>query len=1010
MPPRKGRTAVKKVSKVENADKLNPDELEKMDLDKVTQDESSPVKSLDANQENLNTASTSDNSEPNVFEVKPPLNTELENPVDTNAISNDVTSDEVDTNTNTMTDTVNATPNSVDNMDNTNTMDNNYNVNSVDTLNNVNGVDTVDEVNMDVDMEDYAQDLSMSNIPPPPDSDGYGFEDQISSEEIAECLSEIIDSLMDLSKQLEDQDDEEEEGAIREEEVPFERVPEEVNMGNVLLFLNLPPEFDTKRLTETLTKYPTLISNVSFLDKTKLKVFFTSYKGAQETKTKLDSVKLYNRRLQVIFAPDKYTINAPKYLNIPLNLSNNRHGSVNHHHNFVNHQNYPSQQNQFRGFGSNSVIPPPPSVPYTGPPQERFKISFNRYKLVNTTMSQLLTQIFNEGNFEPGSQSLQWDDSSTFYQNQLKFDKLFEKFGLTTRYVMVGKLNDSVFENSTTVHDFLSNFTNSSYTYEIVTLPSSYLSSVTHSGTNTNNTNGVERVENGFNTNSTTNVNSTDDEKWLYVVFDKNRDGLNFYNKVCGYVSGGNSETPNGEAKRKLLVRYACPLGSLDSLWIGNVCEFCGYFRNEDEVYSFFNNLGNLKHFKLVYESNCIFLTFQSKQTSVKVYNLLNALSPRMVIRLLTSTSSNGSSNGSSSLVERFCTLTTDVDNDSMGLMKEDLVSVDFTVSKSENSFALGQKLLNAIKRRTDSQELIEKLLNTNDVSSILSENSISNRRTHGSYGSYGSYAPRRRERSRYDRRPYRDEYGREPYREKDRNSREHNKYRQRYPISKESRVDRFGRTIRTYDKSRRDEPWKYNYHSGDSDNNLQDKMDPEARKRSKERGRDPNYNDTPKTSHLNEPYLSDQPVLDQVEMDIDRSDSPSTSSVSGGKYGKKLDYCQLLKRGKFICRVGCEFVRGDRAHKLPELLDVNQRANPERLKNYLTKSAELSLWKLSADCKEDNQKYDSLCEYLISKNRVALVQQGPYEIYIVPPQEQYIQMLNTPDSQFMYAYVLSKS
>lgn len=137
-------------------------------------------------------------------------------------------------------------------------------------------------------------------------------------------------------------------------------------------------------------------------------------------------------------------------------------------------------------------------------------------------------------------------------------------------------------------------------------------------------------------------------------------------------------------------------------------------------------------------------------------------------------------------------------------------------------------------------------------------------------------------------------------------------------------------------------------------------------------------------------------------------SEQQSESGAHKSKPQRML-ICDLLKRGKPICKVSAVFMRGDSSHRLPQRLDVNQRANPERLANYLQKVPELSLWQLGADSTEDSVKYDGLCDYLISKNRVALVQDGPYEIYIVPPSDKYSLVSSLPDTQFMYAYVLPK-
>ncbi|SJK85762.1 conserved Plasmodium protein, unknown function [Babesia microti strain RI] len=116
---------------------------------------------------------------------------------------------------------------------------------------------------------------------------------------------------------------------------------------------------------------------------------------------------------------------------------------------------------------------------------------------------------------------------------------------------------------------------------------------------------------------------------------------------------------------------------------------------------------------------------------------------------------------------------------------------------------------------------------------------------------------------------------------------------------------------------------------------------------------------------------------------------------------------CQLLKRGKEICKVSAVFISGDSTIYIPQTLDVNQRAHPERLSTLLDKSARVSLWQLGADTRQDSVQYDKLCDYLITKNRVALLQHDNLQVYIVPPCDKYIDTLKVPDANFMYCYLI---
>lgn len=155
---------------------------------------------------------------------------------------------------------------------------------------------------------------------------------------------------------------------------------------------------------------------------------------------------------------------------------------------------------------------------------------------------------------------------------------------------------------------------------------------------------------------------------------------------------------------------------------------------------------------------------------------------------------------------------------------------------------------------------------------------------------------------------------------------------------------------------------------------------------------------------------VTGSPHTESTSYNQDKRQTPQPKESPQAKQKPSKTYmCDLLKRGKPICKVSAIFVRGDVSHRVPQVLDVNQRANPERLANYLQKGPELSLWQLGAENSEDSVKYDGLCEYLVSKKRVALVQEGPYEIYIVPPSDTYSMVPNLPDTQFMYAYILPK-
>ncbi|BAM38635.1 uncharacterized protein TOT_010000103 [Theileria orientalis strain Shintoku] len=793
-------------------------------------------------------------------------------------------------------------------------------------------------------------DLSIEEDPGVLQQQEQQFEEEEQTDDLLLEMGDLLNALVQLSSELEEKEEDEEEGAIREDEVPFERLPELNPESSVLLLVNLPPELDSSRVL-SLFKDSKLVTSVTLISKTQVKVFFRSQRIAAEAKSRLDNIKLYNRRLQALYARDIFANNyvpPPAYppMAQPPGNYNRMPNNFQNRNNFFPH------------------VPPPPNKTYTRLPQDKGKLIFNKYKLLNVTLQQLLLEFYNKMNLVPGTGKSKWDETKSFFENQVAFDRVYQKLGITTRYILIGNLKEDIMENSESVYDFLSRFTNNSYTYQIVKLPYNYA--------------------------SRPDSESLEDRKWLHVVFEKNRDGSGFFNKLNHLINykreQGNMEAEDPDNVKDLVLKYSCPLSATESLWISNVHEFCGYFKSEDDVYGFFNSLGVVKNFKLVYDAGCIFVTFQNKDITTRIYNFLNTLSPKRVIKV----SSYTNSRNNPGAPERV-----DLEAELYPLEKDtDVLNVDFS-GKTENSFVLGQKLLNAIKRRADSQEVIDRLLKSNDISNFMSEPQSKRQRTPYPRDSYrDSYREGRDSRDNRDSRDLREGYGRD-------RDREFNRFRQRYPINKE-RVDRFGRTIRNYDRMRRDEPWKGP--KGHPNDSVHPYRDPGARD---------SYLEQPGAKLGGQKGVGPGPEVDapiDAEPFKPRSPErpPPESPAEGGK--REMIYSKLLKRGKYICRVSCAFVRGDYDSKLPEMLDVNQRANPERLKNCLAKSSELSLWQLGADSKDDSDKYDSLCDYLISKNRVALVQQGPYDVYIVPPNDSYVEMLQTPDANFMYAYLLPRS
>lgn len=139
---------------------------------------------------------------------------------------------------------------------------------------------------------------------------------------------------------------------------------------------------------------------------------------------------------------------------------------------------------------------------------------------------------------------------------------------------------------------------------------------------------------------------------------------------------------------------------------------------------------------------------------------------------------------------------------------------------------------------------------------------------------------------------------------------------------------------------------------------------------------------------------------------------------------GQLLMVCRVLKQGQRLCNMSAKFVRGDPNIRPPGVLDVNQRANLDRLQTHLRRgrhqsgaaphgsgdgSIRYSIWQLGADTRQDSRQYDELCDYFINKERVGLLESPSQAIYMVPPNPKYIKPLDLPDANFMYAYVIAK-
>ncbi|KAF8820067.1 hypothetical protein IE077_000576, partial [Cardiosporidium cionae] len=134
-----------------------------------------------------------------------------------------------------------------------------------------------------------------------------------------------------------------------------------------------------------------------------------------------------------------------------------------------------------------------------------------------------------------------------------------------------------------------------------------------------------------------------------------------------------------------------------------------------------------------------------------------------------------------------------------------------------------------------------------------------------------------------------------------------------------------------------------------------------------------------------------------------------ATSAVQKDSSGLLL-LCKVSKQGQLMCNMSAKYIKGCSDMKPSESLNLGQRTHIDRLCSQLRKTQRFSLWQLGADTREDSRHYDELCDYFINKDRVGLLEFDCYDVYLVPPNSKYIQPLNLPDANFMYAFVVEKT
>ncbi|EDO05686.1 uncharacterized protein BBOV_IV000880 [Babesia bovis T2Bo] len=726
------------------------------------------------------------------------------------------------------------------------------------------------------------------------------------SDEDRKHLDELMGVLVTFAEKLADSiaEDEDEEGAVEEDEVPFERIADHITHSRVVQLLNLPPEIEVNAICAIIGGIDSIVVRCYSLNPSEINIVFVSPAIADEARKRLDSMKVHNRTIQAILCIDEEHISErvpmrlhpgpvipPPIILPPLPPVKMPHPM---RHLPMIPPIYPIPPFPPKGAPPLPIRPPvripehkdrrmPPVPRMVGPPVEphgKGLFGRNIHKRMGKSLMELLSAI---------PQVSHWSPDQPMEDQQRNYDVLNKDYGIINRYLLVGGLPGGVTDGINEAKNWLSTYTSKKVEIEICRMEG-YAKDL-----------------------------GLASDTFLHLTMHRRTDCIDIRSLLT-------VKCP------EVICRYSGPRKAYASLWIGNVADTLSYCHDELELKDLLSRIGDLRTFKYSTDKSCVFVTYGNSDNANKARN-----------RIL------GASFSGVNALGLNVDFTVDVPGSRYG-QKYKAAPVDARGSGDNDlSQKLGERLLSALQKRSDGDVVIRQLLDgrDGDAMNILAKGS-------SRYGSSRGYESR-----------YSDNY---------RHGRGGHSSPSRTPWD---RSHKRGRMSPEYDRD-----------------NKYRKPGPMHGKFS------PNGRDDDRRSRIQSP-------ISPIPKEPDESSVPPVEPARPKQ--PRSVVCDLLKRGKPICKVSAQYVRGDISHKIPEMLDVNQRANPERLANYLLKAPELSMWQLGAECSDDSVKYDSLCDYLISKNRIALVQEGPYDIYIVPPSENATLTQYIPNSQFMYAFVLPK-
>ncbi|SOV75189.1 conserved Plasmodium protein, unknown function [Plasmodium sp. gorilla clade G3] len=163
--------------------------------------------------------------------------------------------------------------------------------------NNMNGNTNVDENKCEDSLKDEKENVVDDNKNDKDDMENM--ECKLNADEINKEIENVLNNLSS---------DEEEEGEVVEDEIPYERVNEKNKENKEIILLNIYLELSNDHL-EMLLKIFGKVEKIYMDDNEGVHAIYTSLSSAKKAKEFLDNLKIKNRRMQVIYGNYKQSYN-----------------------------------------------------------------------------------------------------------------------------------------------------------------------------------------------------------------------------------------------------------------------------------------------------------------------------------------------------------------------------------------------------------------------------------------------------------------------------------------------------------------------------------------------------------------------------------------------------------------------------------------------------------------------------------------------------------------------------